>query len=810
MKKISLIPVFFVSAVALGFEISLTRYFSIVSWSEYGYWVISITMVGFAVSGVILSIFKNFFERHTRQILSIIPLLLLITATIGYLTITVIPFNPLEFQNPNTWLDQLFNIWKYYAALFPFFFLTGLCIGSYFLSGLESIPRVYAADLIGAGVGTLFILIMMFWIHPFLLLNLLLPFLVIAAFFQPPPSQIRRGIFLAIFIFLTIISEVSIVKFNQADFNEYKSIYSSIHVEGNKIIKEILSPGGFFLVLDNFTERLDVDFSNNADLIKATAPPSSYGLYKDGNRIAAIPKVEEYKDTYVDATLDVFPYDLRPNSSALFVGTEGGFRLLEAAKLGISSLIALEPDPTLYSLVKNNVEITKTLTNPNIKLIATTPMALAVGEEKKFDIIDIASNFLSQSDSNKYAFTEETLKDYMHMIKSNGIISIPDSIRESSTYSLKILETIYQTLLALGINSPQDHILVYRSSWNDRILVSPSVFTADDIQKLSKFTNERSFDISYFNGITKDINVWNDLPAVSFETGKITSSGDTASDALRDDILQLFSTNHDEFVRDNFFRVQPSTLNQPDFYSILRLSKLKTILKNISLVPLGEMGGLINIAILLQSIIIAIIILLLPLIRWRKYLPKAKDLIKPIFYFAGLGLGFLFLEIYLIGKGSFFLNDSMYGFAIVLASMLVFSGLGSLLSEKYLKKPRRGLALACGTVLLWLIIMSFFLDPLLLALIAMPLFLKCLFLIVIIAPLSIALGFPFSLGLSLFRGERDHLLPWAWSINGSFSVIASPLANIIILSLGYKIILVFSAILYIIVFIAYPSLQEKI
>lgn len=467
MKKISLIPIFFISAVAVGFEISLTRYFSIVSWSEYSYWVISITMVGFAVSGVVLSIFKDFFERHTRQILSIIPLLLLITATIGYIVITIIPFNPLEFQNPNTWFDQLLNVWKYYAALFPFFFLTGLFIGTYFLSGLKSISRVYAADLVGAGSGTLFILAMMFFIHPFLLLNLLLPLLAIATFYQPAPSQIRRGIFLAIFILLTVMCEVAIVKFNQADFNEYKSIYSSIHVQDNKTIKEIFSPRGYFLVLDNFTERLDVDFSNNSDLIKATAPPSSYGLYKDGNRIAAIPKIGDYKDTYLPATLDAFPYYMRPNASALFVGTEGGFRLLEASKLGVNSVTALEPDPILYSLIENNGELTKTLTNPNIKLITSTPMALATKVNQQFDIIDIASNFLSQSDSNKYAFTNEALRGYLSMVKNNGIISIPDSIRESSTYSLKILETIYQTLLSMGINSPEDHILVYRSSWND-------------------------------------------------------------------------------------------------------------------------------------------------------------------------------------------------------------------------------------------------------------------------------------------------------------------------------------------------------
>ena len=59
-----LAPLFLVSAAAVGFEIALTRFFAIASWSEYGYWVISITMVGFAVSGVVLSLFKDFFVRH--------------------------------------------------------------------------------------------------------------------------------------------------------------------------------------------------------------------------------------------------------------------------------------------------------------------------------------------------------------------------------------------------------------------------------------------------------------------------------------------------------------------------------------------------------------------------------------------------------------------------------------------------------------------------------------------------------------------------------------------------------------------------
>ena len=39
-------PLFLVSLAAVGYEIALTRYFAVAKWSEYGYWVISIVMVG--------------------------------------------------------------------------------------------------------------------------------------------------------------------------------------------------------------------------------------------------------------------------------------------------------------------------------------------------------------------------------------------------------------------------------------------------------------------------------------------------------------------------------------------------------------------------------------------------------------------------------------------------------------------------------------------------------------------------------------------------------------------------------------------
>ncbi len=803
MKKLSLVPVFFVSAAALGFEIALTRYFDIVSWSEYVYWVISITMVGFAISGVILSLFKDFFKNNARKILSVIPLLLLLFISAGYVIITIIPFNPLELQNSATWLDQVFNVWKYYAALFPFFFLSGLYVGIYFLSEEVKISKVYAADLLGGGAGTLLALVAMFFINPFLLVNFLIILLALAAALEPPPFGLGRGAFIPALVLFAILCGGFVANFNQADFNQYKEIYPALNIEGNKVAQEIFSPGGYFMVLDNFNERLNVDFSNDAGLLKASPPPPALGVYLDGNRVAALPKAGSYDSSYIPAALETFPYYIRPHSFVLDIGTQGGFNILEAENLGAGSLTALEPDPTIYSLVKTNSLVKQALAAPDFKLLSVPPLAFP-DSGRKFDIIDVSGNFLGQSAVNEYAFTETAVKKYLGMLTSDGILSIPDSISESTAYTLKILNTVYQALLDTGVKSPEKNILVYRSSWNDRILVSPSAFAPADVQKLKNFADARSFDVSYYAGISRNANVWNELPAVSFESGPAASPAGGTSDALRDDILKLFSASRGDFVKNNFFRIRPATLNQPSFYSVFRLSKLKAILNNIALVPEKEMGLLVNGAVLLQSAIIGIIILLLPLLRWRKRLPEMKNLAKTVLYFGGLGLGFFFFEMYFIGKASFFLNDSMYGFASTLALMLAFSGLGSWLSGKYSISRRLGLWPIFLSIAGWGILAGLFLDPALLALMGLPAAAKLLILLAIIAPLSVLLGFPFPMGLSRFRGEYEHLLPWAWSVNGAFSVVASPLAGIMIASLGYFGVIIAAVLAYLLVMFSFP------
>jgi len=106
----SLLPLFLVSMAAVGYETALTRYFAVAKWSEYGYWVISIVMVGFAFSGVLLALCRDKAVRHGETLLAALPALLVVAAALGFHLTTINPFNPLQLQNATTWPPQLWNI----------------------------------------------------------------------------------------------------------------------------------------------------------------------------------------------------------------------------------------------------------------------------------------------------------------------------------------------------------------------------------------------------------------------------------------------------------------------------------------------------------------------------------------------------------------------------------------------------------------------------------------------------------------------------------------------------------------------------
>ena len=791
LGRAALLPLFLVSAASLGFEIALTRYFAVAKWSEYGYWVISIVLAGFALSGVVMALAEAWFARRGRAILAALPSALIVAAAAGYHLVTTNPFNPLQLQNPVTYGPQLWDIAGYYAALLPFFFLTGLYVSLSFVLNPTRLGVVYGYDLTGAGAGALLSLGLMFVVPPFLLPACLLVPLALAAVPR------RAALFAALAALLA--GEALLVLDNEAAFNDFKAIYAPLHVPGSRVAARILSPRGLYMLLDDFTERVDTDLSTDAGMLGLPGPPKTFGLYRDGNRIAALPRPPEAKAPYAPATLAALPYVLIPRPRTLLIGASGGFHIAEARTMGATDIATLEPEPVLRAAIRHGLGPAPPTAS---RLSAESPLA-AARAGAGYDLIDIAPDFLDAAEANASAFSVEALAADLRALSPQGVLSIPASIREFPSYALRLLATSRAALRAAGVADPARHVIAYRSAWNVRILLSRAPFDAARIAAARKFCDARSFDVSYYPGIDlagARANIYNDLPPVSFETGEVASGGQ-AQDAIADEAGAILAG--EPTPSGASFNLAPITLDRPAWYALLRLDRLGTILRRVELLPQAEVAALVNLAVLAQAAVIALVVLLVPLAAGRRLRAPGGGTWRGAVYFASLGLGFLAIEIVLIERASFLLDDRTSGFALVLTAMLVFSGLGSMASSRFAARPATAAAVAAAVVAAWCAAMVVWLQPLLLACVGLPFVLRVLIVLGLAAPVSLALGMPFPLGLALTGG--GPFLPWAWAVNGAFSVVATPLANLIAREDGYSGVLLAALLLYAIAIPAVPA-----
>ena len=799
--KAALLPLFLVSAGSIGFEIALTRYFAVAKWSEYGYWVISIVMAGLALSGVAVTLLRDTLKASGVWLQALLPALITGAAAAGYYYTVTNPFNPLQLQNSVTWLAQVQNIALYYAALAPFYFLVGLFISLSFILNPREIGRVYGFDLIGAGFGAVLVLLLMFALHAFDLAPALLVVTASAALFTPGRIRI---VAIALAGLALAAGETLVLTGPQASFNDFKAIYAPLHTPGAKVRAELRSPRGDYLLLEDFTERLDTDVSNNAQLLGIASPPRAYGLYRDGARIAALPIAGGYAPGYAPATLAAAPYRLIDHPRVLLAGASGGFRVAEVLTLGASHVDVLEPEPVLRSALLAGLGPAPAMkADPRVRVLGMGAVAAArLAPHDAWDLIDISSDFLDSGEANGAAFSAEAIAADLGALSPAGVLSIPVNIKDFPVYALRMLATVREGLVLARVADPAAHVLVYRSAWSVRILVSPAVWSDDRIAKLKSFADDRSFDLSWYRGLDRVAareTLYNDLPSVNFATGEITAKG--PDDAIADEAPAVLEGRDTPSA--HAFNLQPVRLDRPFFYAILDLARMDTLVKRLEVLPQGEIGALVNLAVLAQAALLALVVLLTPLLVRRRLKAEAPNGgLSRIVYFSALGLGFLFVEIFLIEKAAFYLDDRTSAFSIVLTGMLVFSGLGAMLAGKVTRFARLWVGLATLVMIAFGVLTYRVGEQTLLANLDLAWPVRAGLVLAVAAAVSLALGMPFPLGLA--RVGDGRFLPWAWALNGAFSVVSTPLANLIAREAGFSWLLYAAASLYLLALFTFP------
>jgi hypothetical protein len=83
----------------------------------------------------------------------------------------------------------------------------------------------------------------------------------------------------------------------------------------------------------------------------------------------------------------------------------------------------------------------------------------------------------------------------------------------------------------------------------------------------------------------------------------------------------------------------------------------------------------------------ALLCLIVPLLVFRRQGARTTGALRLIAYFTGLGLAYMFVEVFFIQKLSLLLGHPAYAIAVTLGGMLVALGVGSGLSTRVAWRP---------------------------------------------------------------------------------------------------------------------------
>ncbi len=155
-------------------------------------------------------------------------------------------------------------------------------------------------------------------------------------------------------------------------------------------------------------------------------------------------------------------------------------------------------------------------------------------------------------------------------------------------------------------------------------------------------------------------------------------------------------------------------------------------------------------------------------------------------YFAGIGYGFMTLQIALLQRLAVYLGHPVHAYSVILLTMILCAGIGSAISDRLTLRGNawhRRMPLAIAVAILTL---SALIGPVLDATIGWQLAGRVATVTALTAPVSLLLGFCFPIGLRLTTAMASDAAPWMWGINGAFGVLASILAVLVSMALGIQ------------------------
>jgi len=790
---------FLLSAATLTFEVNLTRIFSVAQFYHFAFMIVSLALLGFGASGTFLTIFPRLKERDPTR-----PLILLswgfVLAAIGSYVLTLyVPFD--SFRIAHDWRQGAVLALHYVALATPFF-CSGAAVGLLLAARPETANRTYAANLTGSAAGCLLAVAIPSLVggEGAVLLSAALGILAALIFQYPAPSiqhpasrftfHVSR-ITQAVLTLILILAALHPPTFFEIRLSPYKSLsYALLYPDAEVIFRRW---NGF--------SRVDVVRSESIHSLPGRGfrcpgqPPPQLGLTVDGDDLSPISHVPpgftalegQGNPALTGCLLTALPYRLRPGARALVLEPRGGFDVLVALAERARAVTAVEANPLIVEAVRAQGEWAGGLyDDPRVTVVLEEGRAYARRTQERYDVVmlslvtpqrTVTSGAYSLAED--YRYTVQAFADYLTRLDEGGLLVVTRWLQVPPSEAVRAFALAVEAVEQAG-GDPEASVVALRSYQQMLILIRRGAFTGEELEAVRAFAAPRAFDLVYLPDVRPDeVNRYNVM---------------SEPDYYRACVGLLEAEDRDVWYQAYPFDVEPPGDDRPFFGHFFKWRQTPEVLAMAGHTwqPFGGAGYFVLLALLALAVVAAGVLILLPLaVRGRGGVGHGGPLGATLVYFALLGLGYLCVEIPLLQRFILFLGHPAYAMATVLFALLLFSGLGSLLSRR--------VPLRLVLILLPLLVAAYTLGlpALFAATLVAPLGGRLIVAVVALAPPGLLMGMPFPKGLALLERRAPALVTWAWGVNGAASVVASILAALLALSFGLSAVLTVGALCYI-------------
>lgn len=793
MSRGRLLPaILLVSAVGLAYQVVLTRIFSIAQWHHFAYMIISVAMVGFAVSGTLLGVWRERIRGREAALFRLSALLLPLSIVGCYAASQAIPFETFELVADTRQLLLLFLL---YLVLSVPFLLVSTCVTLGFLLLPRGVGRVYFHNMLGSGLGAAGVVAALFGLAPSVVPVLLAA--AAAAAFLLSSVGARRWLVGGTALLAAGALWLGADGVAPIRVSEYKGLSYALDLPDAEVVATEENPVSRITAVRSSRIRETPGQLAGYPMGRLGRLPEQVGLYFDAGAVSPVHRFEGSLESFawLDYVTSALPYRLLERPRVAVVGAGGGTEVLSALVHGARDVTALEVNPGVFSVVRGRLgEFSGGLYDrSDVRPVVAEGRGFLQATRDSFDLVQIAllDSFNAASAgvhalSESYLYTREALSLYLRRLTSGGVLSVTRWLRTPPRDLVRLFATMAEAAEETGYEDPARHLAFIRS-WNTGTVVfSRRPLGEGDVAAIRGFAEGRGFDRAWHPGLEPR------------ETNRYTVLGRPTYHDMARRIL-AGGEEREELYREYPFHVRPATDDRPYYFRFVRWKTLPRLARTLGRdwINYVEGGYLVLAGTVGQAAAAALLLVLLPLlVLGPRAGPGGGGRAATVLYFGALGLSYMFLEIAFIQKFMLFLHHPVYAVAVVLTAFLAFSGLGSWFADRWEGARRRLVRGAVAGIGLLGLLYYLLLPPLFSAWAGWADPLRIAASVLLLAPLAFLMGVPFPAGLQTLSDRRERLVPWAWGVNGAASVVGAALAALLAVHAGYAAVTASAVLLY--------------